>query len=71
MAEPDTWVGYANMDQAFRLLAGMPPVNEVTPIRIFDSSNISQAGGGPAYSGGYGTAYITGFFHLWAGLALT
>ena len=65
VAEPDTWVGYANMDQAFRLLAGMPPVNEVTPIRIFDSSNISQAGGGPAYSGGYGTAYITGFFHLW------
>jgi len=65
VAEPDTWVGYANMDQAFRILAGMPAVTEVTPIRIFDSSNISQAGGGPAYSGGYGTAYITGFFRLW------
>jgi ribose transport system substrate-binding protein len=65
VAEPDTWVGYANMDQAFRIMAGMPPVNETTPIRIFASSNIAQAGGGPAYSGGYGTAYITGFFKLW------
>ena len=65
VAEPDTWVGYANMDQAFRMMAGMPPANETTPIRIFDSSNITQAGGGPAYSGGYGTAYITGFFKLW------
>ena len=48
VAEPDTWVGYANMDQAFRIMAGMPPVNETTPIRIFASSNIAQAGGGPA-----------------------
>jgi len=65
VAEPDTWVGYANMDQAFRMMAGMPPANETTPIRIFDSSNITQAGGGPAYSGGYGTSYTTGFFKLW------
>jgi ribose transport system substrate-binding protein len=65
VAEPDTWVGYANMDQAFRVMAGMPAVDETTPIRIFDGSNITQAGGGPAYSGGYGNAYITGFFKLW------
>jgi ribose transport system substrate-binding protein len=65
VAEPDTWVGYANMDQAFRVLAGMSPVSEVTPFRIFDQSNISETGGGPAYSGGYGTAYAKGFFQLW------
>jgi ribose transport system substrate-binding protein len=65
VAEPDTWVGYANMDQAFRVMSGMQPVVETTPIRIFDSSNIAQAGGAPAYSGGYGNAYITGFFKLW------
>jgi ribose transport system substrate-binding protein len=65
VAEPDTWVGYANMDQAFRVMTGMKPVVETTPIRIFDSANIAQAGGGPNYSGGYGTAYITGFFKLW------
>jgi ribose transport system substrate-binding protein len=65
VAEPDTWIGYANMDQAFRIMAGMPTVDETTPIRIFDSSNIAQAGGGPAYSSGYGTAYATGFLKLW------
>lgn len=65
VAEPDTWVGYANMDQAFRILAGMPPVSEVTPFRIFDQTNIAATGGGPNFVGGYGTAYITGFFQLW------
>jgi ribose transport system substrate-binding protein len=65
VAEPDAWVGYANMDQAFRIMAGMTPVIETTPIRIFDSSNITQAGGAPVYSGGYGTSYITGFYKLW------
>ena len=65
VAEPDTWVGYANMDQAFRILAGMSPVSEVTPFRIFDQSNISETGGPPNFSGGYGTAYVSGFFGLW------
>jgi ribose transport system substrate-binding protein len=65
VAEPDTWVGYANMDQAFRILAGMPAVQENTPIRIFDSSNIAEAGGPPNYDSGYGTAYITGYYGLW------
>jgi ribose transport system substrate-binding protein len=65
VAEPDTWVGYANMDQAFRILAGMPTVNETTPIRIFDSTNIAQAGTSPNYNAGYGNAYTKGFFTLW------
>lgn len=65
VAEPDAWVGYANMDQAFRMLAGMTPVVETTSIRIFDSTNISQAGGAPNYSGGYGDAYVSGFLKLW------
>jgi ribose transport system substrate-binding protein len=65
VAEPDAWVGYANMDQAFRVMLGMKPVVETTPIRIFDSSNIAQAGGGPSYSGGFGNAYIDGFLKLW------
>jgi len=65
VAEPDTWVGYASMDQAFRVMSGMAPVSEVTPFRIFDQSNISETGGGPNYSGGYGNAYATGFFQLW------
>ena len=65
VAEPDSWVGYANMDQAFRVMTGMAPVVETTPIRIFDSANIAEAGGGPSYSGGYGNTYISGFFKLW------
>ena len=65
VAEPDTWVGYANMDQAFRVLAGMSPVSEVTPFRIFDQTNISETGGGPNFAGGYGNAYAAGFFQLW------
>jgi ribose transport system substrate-binding protein len=65
VAEPDSWVGYSNMDQAFRVMTGMPAVTENTPIRLFDSSNISQAGGGPNYDTGYGDAYIQGFSSLW------
>lgn len=65
VAEPNTWIGYANMDQAFRILAGMSPVSEVTPFRIFDKTNISETGGGPNYAGGYGNAYVAGFFGLW------
>jgi ribose transport system substrate-binding protein len=65
VAEPDAWVGYANMDQAFRIMAGQPTVNETTPIRIFDSANITQAGGSPGYASGYGSAYITGYYKLW------
>jgi ribose transport system substrate-binding protein len=65
VAEPDTWVGYSNMDQAFRVMSKMPAVQENTPIRIFDSTNISEAGGGPNYDQGYGNAYINGFLSLW------
>lgn len=63
VAEPDEWIGYANMDQAFRVLAGMQPVSEVTPIRVFDSTNIAQAG--PKYTSGFGDAYRNGFRQLW------
>jgi ribose transport system substrate-binding protein len=63
VAEPDGWIGYANMDQAFRLLAGMPAVTGATPLRVFDSTNISQAGS--QYTGGFGNSYVTGFQRLW------
>ena len=65
VAEPDEWIGYANMDQAFRLLAGMTPATEVTPIRVYDTTNIVSAGGPPNYSSGYGDAFVNGFLKLW------
>jgi ribose transport system substrate-binding protein len=64
VAEPVEWTAYANMDQAFRLLAGMPPVAESNPLRIFDKTNISDAGSSP-YQKGFGTAYATGWAKLW------
>src|SRR5438445_2613191 len=65
VAEPDTWVGYANMDQAFRLLAGMAPGSEVTPFRIFDQANVSETAGGPNFARRYGKAYAHRVFPLW------
>ncbi len=63
VAESAEWIAYANMDQAFRLLAGMPPVSEVTPIRVFDGSNIAEAGS--TFTGGFGDAYVSGFRKIW------
>jgi ribose transport system substrate-binding protein len=54
------------MDQALRILAGEEPVpSENTPLRIFDESNIEQAGVPPALGTGYGDQYIAGYRELW------
>jgi ribose transport system substrate-binding protein len=60
------WLGYANMDQVFRVLAGMKPTStEHTPVRIFDKTNVQQAGKPPRDNTGYGSAYVTGYRKLW------
>lgn len=59
------WLGFADVDQAFRLLAGMPPVNETTPFRLMDKSDVTQAGVPATNYLGYGNAYAVGFWHLW------
>jgi ribose transport system substrate-binding protein len=64
-AENTRWIGFADVDQAFRLLAGMPPVNETTPFRLMDKSNVTQAGIPATNYLGYGNAYATGYWHLW------
>ena len=43
-SENTRWIGFADVDQAFRLLAGMPPVDETVPFRVMDKSNVTQAG---------------------------
>ena len=63
--ESTDWIAYANMDQAFRIVAGMQPAPERTPFRIFDSTNASEAGNPPSLTQGYGTDYVTGFKQLW------
>lgn len=65
VGEPLNWLGYAFMDQAFRVMAGVPTVQENTPIRAFDKSNIGDTGTPPDVSKGYGDTYIQGYEQLW------
>jgi len=65
VGEDTAAIGYATMDQAFRVMLGLEPVETRTPIRIWDDSNIDDAGV-PAEPGvGYGSAYVDGYRELW------
>lgn len=65
VGEDTPGIGYAAMDQAFRILTGNEPVPTRTPIRIWDDSNVSEAGV-PAQPGvGYGDSYVSGYKSLW------
>jgi ribose transport system substrate-binding protein len=67
MGENIEWLAYANMDQAMRILTDGPIIkdgNENTPLRVFDDSNVKEAGA-PEYVKGFGTSYITGYKKLW------
>ena len=68
------WMGWAYVDAAARLLAGLtlpkPPnhFNEHTALRVFTAANISEAmgkDGKAALSTGYGNAYIAGYKKIW------
>ena len=60
------WLGWADMDQALRILVGAKPVqSEHTPLRVFDASNVDQAGKPPKDSTGYGNAYVAAYKKLW------
>jgi ribose transport system substrate-binding protein len=61
-----SWLGWAAMDQAFRVIAGERPVrSEHTPLRVFDDGNVGDAGRPPGYDTGYGRAYVDGYRKLW------
>jgi ribose transport system substrate-binding protein len=65
VGESAPWIGYATMDQAFRVLLGKPTVKESAPVRVFDSTNSSDAGTPPSLAQGYGDSYVAGFTKLW------
>lgn len=65
VGESAPWIGYSTMDQSFRILLGKPMVKESAPVRIFDSTNASEAGNPPSLTTGYGDAYKSGFSTLW------
>lgn len=66
VAENLEWNSYAIMDQAMRLIAGMEPVKDPKlPLRIYDQSNIDEAGTNPKTAEGFGDAYVAGYRKLW------
>lgn len=67
VGEPYAWLGWQNIDMALRILAGEPAVKATTPIRLFDSSNIAEAGSPVSQTAGYGpeSVYQDGFKSLW------
>jgi ribose transport system substrate-binding protein len=67
VGEPLEWLGWQNIDQALRILAGEDPVTSATPVRLFDESNIAEAGEPVEQTEGYGPAsqYEDGFKELW------
>jgi ribose transport system substrate-binding protein len=66
VGESTQWLGWAIADETFRALTKTPTVPEVhTPLRIFDASNVSQAGVPAQLGQGYGNAGVTGYKKLW------
>ena len=58
------WIGYAIADQSMRIMGGLKPVpDEHVPVRLFDKSNIAQAGS--SFTSGWGTSYVSGYKKLW------
>jgi ribose transport system substrate-binding protein len=59
--------GFAAMDNAFRLMAGMEPsrVMDIVPVRIFDKSNVDDAGTPPEVNKGYGDDLEAKYLEIW------
>ncbi len=60
-------MGYTTMDQLLRLALKEPPVDQPTFMRLFDASNVAEAGTPPTPTGGYGDEqeFVDGFKQLW------
>lgn len=65
VGEDTPGIGYAAIDQAFRILTGNAPVPTRTPIRIWDDTNVAEAGTPAAAGVGYGDATVSGYEALW------
>ncbi len=58
------WIGYAIVDQSMRIMGGLAPVkSEGVPVRVFDGSNIKEAGS--KFTSGWGNSYVSGYQKLW------
>jgi ribose transport system substrate-binding protein len=59
------WIGYLEMDNDLRVLSGQASIFSPIPPRIFDSTNISEAGNPPSLLSGYGSDFESKFATLW------
>jgi ribose transport system substrate-binding protein len=59
--------GFAAMDNAFRLMAGLDAsrVMDIVPVRIFDDSNVDEAGTPPEVNRGYGDDLEAQYLEVW------
>jgi len=67
VGENPAQLGYAAIDHALRL-TGVGPIesgDEKVKLRIFDESNVSEAGDPPALGVGYGDEWKSGYLKLW------
>jgi ribose transport system substrate-binding protein len=66
VGESITWIGYATMDQALRILSGEPPLdNASAPLRVFTADNADELGTPADNEKGYDPAFIDGYLELW------
>jgi ribose transport system substrate-binding protein len=65
VGDPAGWVGYATMDNVFRILLHKPTNPAATPVRVFIRTNVSAAGDPPSPYQGYGKLWIKGYLKLW------
>lgn len=70
VGENTAQVGYAAVDQVMRILTGVGPIasgDTNIPLRVFDASNVEEAGDPPALGQGYGNDFIAGYEKIWSG----
>jgi ribose transport system substrate-binding protein len=67
VGESQAWIGHANMDQVLRMITGHKPLPDVqTPIRVFNQSNIAEAGNPPDPNHAFGNSYPAGYRAVWS-----
>lgn len=66
VAENLEWNSYAIADQLMRLMGGEEPIQDPKlPLRVYDQSNVDEAGTNPETAEGFGEEYVAGYRKLW------